>query len=594
MSEQGLSVGSMRCARPATQWATAMDQSPAEPAELFSASPEAEPVNDTGLGTQTSETRESADRRAVFSQVPAVQELDRETPPAGWRELLGLFLIVALSDLTIYRGKGFAGYAALIGGASLLLPFGAARLKPNASVWVLAPMLWVLAARLLWCGSPLALAVGFAVLVGFVMALNGLRPYVLEAVVFTSRTIHAGYRGVTLYGRTLTGVAPFISRIPAHRARWLAVGLPLVTFVAFSVLFMLANPDLLHSFSLELSRAFEELRVWLIEFGPQPLEVLFWLVAGWVTIGLLRPVIDSRDAPDETRPAGVIRPQVPAALYAAFRNTLIVVIVLFAAYLAFEFNTLWFRVFEQGFHYSGYAHEGAAWLTVALALATAILSLIFRGAILNDLRIPRLRRLAWLWSLENILLAIAVYHRLFIYIGFNGMTRMRTVALYGVSAVLVGFLVVLWKIAHNRHFLWLLRRHLWTLAIFIYLYAVTPVDVLVMKYNVRRIMNGDPAPCVQISVHPISAEGVLLLPPLLECDDVIIREGIRAMLADRHESAEAAAKRLRQDGWTAFQLADDRLLSDLRDAASHWTDYTDREARKAALSEFHKYAYQWY
>jgi hypothetical protein len=296
----------------------------------------------------------------------------------------------------------------------------------------------------------------------------------------------------------------------------------------------------------------------LVEFPPPPLEMLFWLAVGWVTIGLLRPLMDSREGFDERRPAGVAIAQPgPAPLYAPFRNTLVVVIVLFAVYLAFEFKTLWFRVFPKGFYYSGYAHEGAAWLTVALALATVILSLIFRGTILNDARAPRLRQLAWFWSLENILLAIAVYHRLFIYIGFNGMTRMRTVGLFGISAVVVGFILLLWKIAHHRGFVWLLRRHLWTLAIAVYLYAVSPVDALVMNYNVRRIMDGDPAPCVQICVHPISAEGLLLLRPLLECEDVMIRDGIRAMLAERHDKAESLAVRRRQDGWTAFQVADD-------------------------------------
>ena len=54
--------------------------------------------------------------------------------------------------------------------------------------------------------------------------------------------------------------------------------------------------------------------------------------------------------------------------YAAVRNTLACVIGLFAVYLAFEFATLWFREFPKGFYYSGYAHQGAAWLTAALAL----------------------------------------------------------------------------------------------------------------------------------------------------------------------------------------------------------------------------------
>ncbi len=47
------------------------------------------------------------------------------------------------------------------------------------------------------------------------------------------------------------------------------------------------------------------------------------------------------------------------------------VILIYAVYLAFEFHTLWFRVFPKGFYYSGYAHEGAAWLTIGLVLATS-------------------------------------------------------------------------------------------------------------------------------------------------------------------------------------------------------------------------------
>jgi hypothetical protein len=165
-----------------------------------------------------------------------------------------------------------------------------------------------------------------------------------------------------------------------------------------------------------------------------------------------------------------------------------VLIVLFAVYLVFEFRTLWFRNFPQGFYYSGYAHEGAAWLTFAMALATAVLSLVFRGPLLGDPRLPRLRRLGWVWSAENLVLAVAVYHRLAIYIGFNGMGPMRMVGFYGMTAVALGFLLALWKIARGRSFGWLVRRQLWALAIVVYLFALTPVDAIVTEYNVRRIL----------------------------------------------------------------------------------------------------------
>ena len=180
-------------------------------------------------------------------------------------------------------------------------------------------------------------------------------------------------------------------------------------------------------------------------------------------------------------------------------------------------------------------------------MATAVLSLVFRGRMLCDPRLPRLRRLAWLWSLENMLLAAAVYHRLYIYIGFNGMTRMRMVGIFGMTAVLVGFLLVIWKIVHRRSFLWLVRRHLWTVAMTAYVFLLTPVDTIVTSYNVGRILAGDPAPSVQISDHPISAEGILLLEPLADAKNPKvpdeIREGVRAMLAERRDQAPIAGCR---------------------------------------------------
>ncbi len=251
-------------------------------------------------------------------------------------------------------------------------------------------------------------------------------------------------------------------------------------------------------------------------------------------------------------------------------------------------------MFPAGFHYSGYAHEGAAWLTVALGLATVILSCVFSGALLRDARLPQLKRLAWWWSLENLLLAIAVYHRMFIYVGFNGMTHMRIIGLFGMSAVVVGFLLVLWKIARNRDFAWLVRHHLWTLAITVYLFAITPVDAIWISYNVRRILAGDPAPSVQISEHPISAEGFLLLQPLLDCEDVLIRDGIAAMLAQQEEAAEQFAARRQSQGWTSFQWADQRLLKQLRMARGRWTRYADRGEREAVRQCFQTYAYRWY
>jgi hypothetical protein len=193
-----------------------------------------------------------------------------------------------------------------------------------------------------------------------------------------------------------------------------------------------------------------------------------------------------------------------------------------------------------------------------------------------------------------LLLGLAVYHRMSIYIDFNGMTRMRTVGLLGISAVVVGFVLVVWKSAHGRSFVWLINRQLWTLATAIFLYAVLPVDFLVHSYNVRRILAGDLAPSVQISVHPIDSGGILALPPLLQCEDEAIREGIRALLAERALAAEAVELRRAGENWTSFQLADRLLVELLRGLATEWSAYKDSGKREAALQRYRDYAYQWY
>ncbi len=530
-----------------------------------------------------------SDSASAGEPLVATVEVVAEPPPVRWRELLAVLLIVLLADVTLFRGCGFAGYAAFFLGTPPLLWLGAPLPRRSAGFWLLGLMFLLLVAKMLWCGSWLLVACGLALIVAFAMLLAGIRPFVLEALVFGSQAVLAGYEGLIQYYRSAEKRGPAI-----RRGVWLEVGLPVAAFLAFGLLFIVANPDLLTAFGETLEKVLTSIRDWIVEAAPTWDEVLFWFAVLWVTVGLLRPVVTR--ALLHEKPAGETdAPEaapVHALLYAAFRNTLLTVIVLFAVYLVFEFATLWRREFPVGFHYSGYAHEGAAWLTVALALATVVLSLIFRGRVLQDPRQGRLRRLAWVWSLENMLLAVAVYHRLTIYIGFNGMTRMRMVAFFGMTCVVAGFVLVVWKITHRRDFVWLVRRHLWVVALAVFLYALTPVDTIVHRYNVRRILAGDPAPSVQISYHPIGAEGVLQLLPLVDCEDAVIREGIRAMLAQRLDEAEALARQSKQDGWTTYQMADRRVLEGLRAARASWSEYEDLQLRQAARKRFYDYAYR--
>jgi len=519
-------------------------------------------------------------------------------PPPRLAELASLLGMLILADLAIYRGSGaaYAGWAALFGGAPILLSVAGARRRPNLGVLLLGAMLVLLAARLAWCGSPVEQGVGLALLPCFAVALAGFVPYLTDAFTLTLQIPYHGARALAVYLRGLLKIGRFAP------ATALAVVIPLAIGAAFCLLFVLANPDLVKSVSETLSRFLQQLRDWLVEFSLG--ESAFLAGVGWITLALLRGrVAASRRArqPDASSHMGLAAsdnsvPQqaetAPRPLYLAWRNTLALVVAIYAVYLVFELGTLWFRQFPKGFYYSGYAHEGAAWLTVALALATSILSLIFRGRMLAVPRLDRLKRLAWIWSVENLVLAAAVYNRLLIYVGFNGMTPMRILGFYGVSAVVCGFLLVMVKIARGHDLGWLVQRHLWTLGLAIYVYAITPLDYLAMRYNVARILRGDSAPSVQISEHPISTEGLLALFPLLDADDSLVKNGVAALRVERHDGFEE--QRAAHHDWTTYQLADRLFLDQMHRLPPSTAGFASETSRRTAWLQFKTYAYQWY
>lgn len=518
-----------------------------------------------------------------------VLDFTDEPRPVRWREVLAVVLLVVISDLAIYRGVGFAGYALLFASAPLCLALGTGSGR-KAIGWGFLALLLGLAGRLVWCGSALAVICGFFCLVALAMCVTGRVPQILSMIAYTGQSLAAGAIGLNAYG------AAVHRRLqPLKSSTWISLLMPAGALLLFGTIFLFANPDLVSWVSHEWQLWFDRVSEWLIHFSI--LEIPFWIAAAWISVGFLRPLTGSSDIRPRLTPTVRAEAQ-PAALYAAFRNTLLTVIVLFVVYLGFEFQTLWFRSFPQGFHYSGYAHEGAAWLTVALAMATLTLSLIFRGQVLLDARLSRLKQLAWVWSVLNLLLAVAVYNRLCIYVGFNGLTRMRMVAFFGTTAVVIGFLLAVYKIARHRDFVWLLRADLWALALTVIAYALTPIDLIVMRYNVIRILAGDPAPSVQISVHPIDAEGLRELLPLLSCENEIIRDGIQAMYATQWQQRASGPANRAITNWeevSQLQLAERDLVTDLLTSREQWSAMNDdAAARNIAWERFREYAYQWY
>ena len=426
------------------------------------------------------------------------------------------------------------------------------------------------------------------------MSQSGLVPYLVDVAAFAGQATHAGARRWFLdYGRFALEKSP--RNLP--RINLLNVLIPAGVCCVFGMLFVLANPNLLSYFGDGLVQFAMRLRDTFFDYIPAPGQMFVWFLVAWLFIGLARPVMKqslfaSMDSLTEQAAVGNSQ---PSPLFAAFRNTLLALIVLFTIYLVFEFTTLWKREFPPGFYYAGYAHMGAFWLTVALALATVLLSIIFRGSILADPRIGGLRYLAWLWSAQNLLLSLAVFNRLFIYIDFNGLTRMRMVGLFGTAAVLGGLILVIYKIARQRRFFWLVQRQLWVLGLTVLIYVLLPIDMIVTRSNVRAVLAGKTSACMPIGVKELTTESLFALTPLINCDDPVIRDGVQAHLARHDERLSALLESRQQLGWTAYQAADSKALNHLIQHRDRFAQFAKNpSAQKRAIEALREYAYQWY
>ena len=138
--------------------------------------------------------------------------------------------------------------------------------------------------------------------------------------------------GIIQYGRQLNKLGPVIPQ-----ATWITIALPLLAFLVFGWLFILANPDWVVSFGEGMQRVFDVLQHWVHSYSPDLTEAGFWFAALWVLLGLLRPATDrsylAESADNATDDDDSVTTD--AFLYPALRNTLVTVMILFAVYLVF-------------------------------------------------------------------------------------------------------------------------------------------------------------------------------------------------------------------------------------------------------------------
>ncbi len=520
-----------------------------------------------------------------------------EQVPVSWREPVAVFLAVLLADAALYHGGGYSGLAAFIVGAIALLGFGAYRPRFDRVVLLFGIVGFLIGLKLVWCGNGLLTLLGFGFMLFFAALQAGRSLMGGDFFKYLEEALKSGGFGFVYLRRMRQGVRS----IPQFGGHHILIVMPLLAVGIFGAIFICANPDL-QDMLWNLWSRFTEFLSKYYDWIPFPSQVLLWLVVAWCMVGLMRPkksLTVSNDgffgtgASETTGPLPTEPKESDPILFAAYRNTLVALSLLFAVYLMFEFHKNWTRDFPQGFNYSRHMHQGAAFLTLALGVSTLVYCVIFRAGILRDARIGQLKKWGAIWGGLNFLLAFSVYNRLFIYIDLNGLSRLRIIGLLGCTAVVLGLIAVIRMVWLFRDMIWLLPRYAWSVIAVVAVGLILPWDGYIAKVNTARVMKGDLLPSVFLFGHPESAEEYLASLPLMDSEDKTIREGARAIFAKQYLSLQKKP----WEGtyaWTAFQWSNHELLKILERRKGDLEPYWDDEKmREKTIETFRKYTDRW-
>jgi len=478
--------------------------------------------------------------------------------PLRVRELAGVAALIVIADVTLVGAGlihgGGVGLALAFGLAPMVLLATARTRRVSARLLAVGALLALVALRCAADPTPLTGLCGLGLLVAFAVGLRTPRLTVERLLRSTGQALVAHPHRWMAAVRAARALRPggSTTRSPV---RWAAVAVPVAVVLGFVGLFALANPIVESGLGRLLDGAISHSPI------PSVTQVAVWGFAAVLGLALVRPSVSLMTRRLRVEPIG--EPTPTRAQVA--RNTLVGVNLLFLGYNALE---LWYVAVGQlpgAMTTQQYARHGAFWLTVALALLTAVVSALLHGPLAHAAQGRAARRLAMLWVGQGLLVAASTYWRIGVHVGHSGLSNLRIVGILGTSLVVIGLVLVAIRIQRQRTLGWLLTRQADAAALFVVVFAIAPTHFISTRVNVQRVQRGEAAPLLHLRDQSKQTEAVAELVPLLGHPDPRVRAGVSAFL-DRERQRLRATLSSRA-GWTEHDIWTHHALATLERAA---------------------------
>jgi len=166
--------------------------------------------------------------------------------------------------------------------------------------------------------------------------------------------------------------------------------------------------------------------------------------------------------------------------------SLVLLNVLLLIVNSIDISYIWFGFNAQEVNLYEMIHEGADLLIFSMVMAILVLLIFFRGNINFYQNNKWLKRGAYFWIIQNIILVISVFLRDYHYIRETGLAYKRIGVLFYLALVLVGLITVFWKIYHRKTVYYLFRVNAWAVIILLIFSTTINWDYTIAAYNLEH------------------------------------------------------------------------------------------------------------
>jgi len=275
--------------------------------------------------------------------------------------------------------------------------------------------------------------------------------------------------------------------------RWLRiVVIPLIVMTVFISIYQAANPMF-----EQLVASFTDRMDWLVEMLTSHLDIeaVLTFVFGIICCDFLLLHTTEKSMEEHAlkvsdqlfrRKERNRKPTLHVGLRREWRSALLLLILLNVLLLivnSIDIYWVWFNFEWNGDHLKQFVHEGTYLLIFSIIISVVVILYIFNGNLNFLSSNATLKKLAYAWLTQNMILAISVGIRNFHYIHHYALAHKRIGVIFFLIATVIGLATVLIKVQKTLSAHYLFRTNLMTCYIILVVMTLINWDVQIAKFN---------------------------------------------------------------------------------------------------------------